>query len=343
MAATSISKGKIERLNACADGRGIITALAVDHRTPLLKSLEEAFGPERPVTAEDMTAFKAAVTRVLTRHASAILLDPEYSLDVIAQRAPGSGAMLAYEKTGYDPTVKGRLPDLLPEWSVRRLVERGASGIKVLMYYNPFDDPHVTSVKQAFVERIGAECAANQVPFYLEPLAYDDEVGEDKSFEFAKVKPRYVINAMEEFSKPRYGVDVLKVDAPVNMKHVEGTRSFGGQGAAYTRREAVGFFREAAQASALPFIYLSAGVSDEVFREGLELAAEAGARYSGVLCGRATWQGGVAVYGQKGEAALEDWLSTRGVQNIMALNETVSKGAVPWWTVYGGMENITAD
>ena len=44
---------------------------------------------------------------------------------------PDSG-LLAYEQSGYDSTTKGRLPDLLPEWSVRGLMEAGAQAIKIL-------------------------------------------------------------------------------------------------------------------------------------------------------------------------------------------------------------------
>jgi tagatose 1,6-diphosphate aldolase len=146
---------------------------------------------------------------------------------------------------------------------------------------------------------------------------------------------------MEEFSKPRYGVDVLKVEVPVNMKFVEGTRAFAGQ-AAYTRAEAMQHFRDAAAAASKPFIYLSAGVTDEVFRESLELAEEAGTNFSGVLCGRATWQDGIPVYAKQGQAALEAWLADRGVKNIQALNEVLDKGAKPWWTVYGSRENVEA-
>jgi tagatose 1,6-diphosphate aldolase len=236
--------------------------------------------------------------------------------------------------------VKGRLPDLLPEWSVRRLVENGANAIKILMYYNPFDEERINTIKHAFIERVGAECAALDVPFFLEPLAYDDNLGDEKGFEFAKKKPDYVTRYMEEFSKPRYGVDVLKVEVPVNMKFVEGTRAFAGGPVAYTRKEAMEHFRTAASAASRPFIYLSAGVSDEVFRETLELAAEAGTNFSGVLCGRATWQDGIPVYAREGLEALERWLQDRGVQNIQALNEVLAKGAKPWWTIYGGRENI---
>jgi tagatose 1,6-diphosphate aldolase len=286
-----------------------------------------------------MSAFKTAGTKILTRHASAMLMDPEYGLEAIKQRAPGTGVLLAYEKTGYDANVKGRLPDLLPDWSVRRLVEVGASAIKILLYINPFDDAAINSIKYAFIERIGAECAALDVPFFLEPLAYDDEVGDEKSFAFAKVKPKYVTAYMAEFSKPRYGVDVLKVEVPVNMKHVAGTRAFGGD-TAYTRQEALELFRETAAATNLPFIYLSAGVTDDVFRETLELAAEAGTSFAGVLCGRATWQDAIPIYAREGVGALEAWLEDRGVQNIEALNAVLAKGAKPWWDAYGGKDNI---
>jgi hypothetical protein len=54
---------------------------------------------------------------------------------------------------------------------------------------------------------------------------------------------------------------------------------------------------------------------------------------------RATWQDGIPEYG-KGERALRAWLSGRGVQNIEALNEVLSKGAKPWWDFYGGKDNV---
>src|SRR5215211_5454154 len=263
MAKVAIGKGKLAGINACADQYGVIAAAAMDQRGSLQKAIAKALGDGGTATAEDLAAFKTAVTKILTKHSSAILMDPEYGLEAIKSRAPGTGVLLAYEKTGYDVTVKGRLPDLLPEWSVRRLVEAGADANKILLYYNPSDEERVNTIKHAFIERVGAECAAIDAPFFLEPIAYDENLDE-KGIEFAKKKPEYVTRYMEEFSKLRYGVDVLKVEVPVNMKFVEGTRAFGGQ-AAYTRQEAMELFRESASAAQKPFIYLSAGVTDEIF------------------------------------------------------------------------------
>lgn len=338
MEKVKLSKGKVDGINAVADERGVIAALAIDQRGSLQKAIAKAKG----ATASDaeLSEFKSLVSEVLTPYASAILLDPEYGLPAVGRRAPTAGVLLAYEKTGYDATVKGRLPDLLPEWSVGRLKAAGADVIKILLYYDPDDDARINTVKHAFIERVGAECRAHDMPFFLEPICYSDAIGDEKGLEFARAKPAKVTAYMREFSKPQYGVDVLKVEVPVNVRFVEGSAANTDGQVAYSHDEAKALFRAAAQVARVPFIYLSAGVTDEVFRETLELAAEAGTPFSGVLCGRATWQDGIPAYGSGGAEALRVWLQDRGVQNIEALNAVLAKGAQPWWDFYGGKANI---
>ncbi len=333
-----IPRGKFNGINAVADERGIIAAAAMDQRGSLRKAIAKAKGSD--ATEADVSEFKVLVTEVLTPYAGAILLDPEYGLEAVKHRAKGTGVLLAYEKTGYDASIKGRLPDLLPEWSVRRLINAGADVIKILMYYDPDDTQQINTIKEAFIERVGAECAAYAVPFFLEVLAYSDEIGDDSSLAFARVKPSKVKKYMREYSQPQYKVDVLKVEVPVNMRYVEGSKANPDGQVAYSRDEAKQHFREAAAATRVPFIYLSAGVRDEVFLESLELAAEADTPFSGVLCGRATWQDGIPIYGKSGAAALRRWLEDQGVRNIQALNEVLRKGAKPWWDFYGGKDNI---
>lgn len=338
MPKTKISKGKFDGINAVADKNGVIAALAIDQRGSLSKAIAKAKGSE--TTRGEMIAFKTAVVELLTPHSSAVLLDPEYGLEPSKRRAKSAGLLLAYEKSGYDTTIKGRLPDLLPEWSVRRLVEAGADVIKVLLYYDPDDNPAINTGKHAFMERIGAECAALDVPLFLEPVCYSDEIGDEKGLAFARAKPAKVAAYMREFSQARYGVDVLKVEVPVNMRFVAGAKANTDGQTAYSREEAKQHFRTAAAAASKPFIYLSAGVSDEVFRETLRLAVEAATPFSGILCGRATWQDGIADFARGGDKALRAWLADRGVQNVQALNEILAQGAKPWWDFYGGRSNI---
>lgn len=339
MARVRMTKGKFAGIDALADVHGVIAAAAMDQRGSLRTMIAQARGNGRDATSEDLTQFKTAVARVLTRYASGILLDPEYGLPALAVKDPRAGVLLAYERTGYDPAVRGRLPALLPDWSVRRLIAAGAAAIKVLLYYDACEGDAVNTIKHAFIERIGAECVAHDVPFFLELVTYDDAIGDAQGLAYARAKPAHVTQAMAEFTKPRYGIDVLKVEVPVTLAFVEGTRAYRGT-AAYTREDALRLFREAAHVATKPFIYLSAGVSAEVFRETLELAAEAGVPYAGVLCGRAHWQDGVPAYARGGTDALLAWLDDHGVKNITSLNAVVTQGASPWWTVYGGTENI---
>ena len=338
MTTGTVTTGKAKGIDACADEHGVIRAAAMDQRGSLKKEIGKQGGQP---TGESLTEFKTAVTKVLTRHATAVLMDPEYGLPALDARRPGSGVLLAYEKTGYDADPQNRRPDLLEHWSVRRLVEAGADAIKILLYYDPFDEADVNDVKHAFLERIGAECRAADVPFFLEPLAYDKDLDE-KGFEFAKLKPRAVQAYMAALSEPRFGVDVLKVEVPVNMAFVEGATANRTGQVAYDRKTALAHFKEASDAARLPFIYLSAGVANEVFNESIEWAGEAGARFSGVLCGRATWQRGIPVYAKEGLAAFEAWLETDGVANIEALNRILAKTASPWWTLYGSRQAAIA-
>ncbi len=337
-AKTRISRGKFNGINSVANEKGVIAAAAMDQRGSLQKSITKARGSD--ATPDDLNQFKIQVTEVLTQYATAILLDPEYGLEAAKHRAKGTGLFLAYEKTGYDANEKGRLPDLLDDWSVRRLVEAGASVIKVLLYYDPDDKQEINTVKEAFIERVGAECRAFDIPFFLEVLAYSDEIGDEKSFEFARVKPQKVKKYMHVFSQPRYGVDVLKVEVPVNMNYVEGSKANTDGKIAYSQEEAKQAFKDAASATTIPFIYLSAGVTNEVFLETLELAAQANTPFAGVLCGRATWQDGVKVYAKEGVQGLRSWLEDQGVKNIQNLNEVLAKGAKPWWDFYGGKDAI---
>jgi tagatose 1,6-diphosphate aldolase len=321
-----LTPGKLAGLKAVSNERGVIAAAAMDQRG----SLKKALGPT--ASEQDLINFKIAVSEVLTRYASAILLDPEWGLPAAKARNPKSGLLLAYEKTGYDKQTPGRLPDLLDVWSVRRLKEAGADCIKILLYYAPSDPKKINDFKHAWTERIGDECVAHDIPFFLEIIGYEDGLDE-KSLAYAKKKPEIVQAYMREFTKPNYNVDVLKLEVPVNMKFVEGTRSFKGE-KAYTKTEAQEIFRKSAQATEKPYIYLSAGVSNAEFSETLELVGESGVKYNGVLCGRATWADGVPIFAEKGLAAFREWLEVEGVKNIQNVNAGL-KAASPWYPIYG--------
>ncbi|WP_347103125.1 tagatose-bisphosphate aldolase [Streptococcus anginosus] len=309
---------KQKKLKRLCDKNGIIGALAIDQRGALRRML----GEDTPV--EQLETFKVLVSKHLTKYASSILLDPELGWKAAEARDKNAGLLVAYEKTGYDKTVPGRYPDLVENVSVKRLKANGADAVKVLLYIDIDEARAVNDVKEAFIERIASECKAEDMPFFLELVSYDAKVTDEK--EYAKLKPRKVIEAMKLYSQERFGVDVLKVEVPVNMKYVEG---FAENEVLYTKEEAAAFYKEQSDATSLPFIFLSAGVSAQLFQDTLRFAKESGSTFNGVLCGRATWAGATKAYQEGGEAATIKWLETIGKQNIVELDAVLQETATP--------------
>jgi tagatose 1,6-diphosphate aldolase len=325
-----ISEGKAARLRRLATDKGVIAALAIDQRKSLRMMIAAAAGVEtEAISDSQVLEFKSAVTRILSPHASAVLIDSEFGFGAFAERDPSCGLLTTYEMDGYENPRPHRMLALMPDLSVRRLRDMGSDGVKILLSYTPYDDSDWNDHKLAMIERIGAECEALEMPFFLEPVGYDVSGSDVKSFEYAKRKPEIVLRTIEELSKDVYKVDVLKVEFPVNAAYVDGSSVYAGQ-AAYTRDEALEWYRRVDTAAQRPYIYLSAGVSAPHFREQLRLSAEADSRFSGVLCGRATWQDGVPLYAKQGGEALERWLSEEGVANIQAVNDCL-RSASPWY------------
>jgi tagatose 1,6-diphosphate aldolase len=319
-----ISQEKINNLRPTVNEQGIIAALAIDQRGALKKMMNQY----RPATTQDIIDFKKSVSTELTPFATSILLDPEYGLPAAEVRDKSCGLLLAYEKTGYDAATPGRLPDSLDTWSVKCLKEAGANVCKFLLYYDADEPAEINEQKKAYIERIGSECEAEGLPFFLEILTYDAGISDNASEAFARLKPYKVIAGMEEFSKARYNVDVLKVEVPVNMNYVEG---FGNADIVYTQGEARAWFKRQDEATMLPYIFLSAGVTSQLFQATLEFAKQSGSQFNGVLCGRATWAGAVQPFIVEGANAAEAWLRNQGKSNISSLNEVLNRTASPIW------------
>ncbi len=321
-----LTASQYEHLQKLSDQNSVISALAIDQRGSLKKMLAAA--ANKPADETTIVDFKKAVSAELTKYASAILLDPEYGLPASKVRDANSGLLLSYEKTGYDVSEPGRFPDLIENQSALRIKEEGGDAVKFLLYYDVDDPDSINDRKKAFVERVGAESKEIGLPLFVELVSYDENSDNVNDAAFAKVKPHKVIEMTREFSDPRYNISVLKLEVPVNQKFVEGFTD--GNEAVYSQEEAKKFYKEQSDATDLPFIFLSAGVSNEMFLKELQFAKEAGSTFNGVLCGRATWKPGVEPFAAQGEDAGKKWLETEGKANIDRLNKVLAETATPW-------------
>lgn len=335
-----ISKGKFERMNRLSTENGIINALALDQRGSIVKMIKS--GTERNGKRFNMDLvydFKKLVAQELSTEASAMLIDEEMGFKAIEAKDSNTGLIMSYEQTGYDVDTPGRLPRFIENQSAQMMVRKGADALKVLLYFNPNDPAEIQATKKAFVERYGTEAAAADIPTFLEIITYDDKIGGSKSREFAKAKPELVLRSISEFTKPQYHVDVLKLEVPFNPDYVAGLTD-ANVDPVYEEKDAKDYLHQMKGLVTRPYIFLSASVPTPVFQKELQLASEADSGFSGVLSGRATWIEGIDVYLNEGADGLTKWLDSKGKQNIHDLASILSEGAKPWYSVYGGLENI---
>ena len=157
----SLSSAKKKGLEPVSDRGGVVAALAIDQHG----AMREPFGKAMVIAPEDRPAeklvpYQEAVSGPLIQHASAIRLDAEFRLLAANERASGTGPLLAYENTGCDKKVPGRLPSLLVHRSRQRLVKAGVDCVKLLLYYSSMSSEEINNQKHALVKRVGAECMA---------------------------------------------------------------------------------------------------------------------------------------------------------------------------------------
>ncbi len=333
MKKVELTPGKWRGLKILADEEGKFRMMAIDQRGSLKKALAKALGiSSDEVKDEDIVKAKIMITKVLSPYASAVLTDPVYGFPYTMEYIPrDTGILLAYEKTGYEKAQGGRKTVLLPDWSGEKIKRAGANAIKLLLYYRPDGDPEVVEHQKKIVKQVGEEARKYDIPFLLEPVGYEIEEPKKDSLEYAQKKPQIVIDTVKEFTKEEYGVDVLKLEFPADLKYTEefAHGEFDGKEreVAYDLMEVEDICEELDEAATVPWVLLSAGVDIEEFLINVEIATAHGA--SGFLAGRAIWKDAIPFYPDLEK--MEKWLSTEGVDNFIRLYEASSE-AIPYYS-----------
>ena len=272
------SPGKLRGLRRMAGENGTFKMTAVDQRPPIKDPIAAHLGVDE-APWEEVARFKGLLVETLQVQSTAMLLDPHYAIPyVVDTLSPGKGLIVTLEDSNFEETQAGRLSSSIDNWSVSKIKRMGADAVKVLAWYRPDADAKVNRAQQDFVKRIGAECARFDIPFLLELLVYPLPTDGPQTKEYVEMKGKKaenVLSSVEEFAKPDYGVDMFKLESPVNAEDADGS-------AAVQK-----LFDEMGRLAGRPWVMLSAGAGKPEFRKVLEHAFTAGA--SGFLAGRAIW------------------------------------------------------
>jgi tagatose 1,6-diphosphate aldolase len=328
---TSLSAGKLWGLRRMADANGRFKMVAVDQRPPIKNPIKAARGlPEAPY--DDVTGFKLMLVEELQADASAMLLDPHYALPRgLSILSPAKGLIVTLEDSIFRETPGGRLSSQIDHWSVEKIKRCGGDAVKVLAWYRPDADLSVNLAQQDFTQAIGEACARYDIPFLFELLVYPLAKDEHQTTDYVEMQGKHadhVLDSVREFAKPKYGIDVFKLESPVPAKGIE----------AADRAATQALFDEMGALCGRPWVMLSAGASMAEFRVVMEHAYAAGA--SGYLAGRAIWA--------EPFKAFPDWeairagLRARSLPYMADLNALTDRAATPWFDhpLYGGHAQV---
>jgi len=228
---------------------------------------------------EEVAKFKSLLVETLQSQSTAMLLDPHYAIPYgIDKFSPTKGLVVTLEDSLFQETGGGRISSNIDDWSVAKIKRMGGDAVKVLAWYRPDASAEVCQAQKDYVKRIGEECAMHDVPFLFELLVYPLEKDAHQTSDYVEMRGKKsddVLASVEEFSHPDYGVDVFKLESPVNAAEADGSAAV----------QAI--FDELGRIAGRPWVMLSAGAGKADFRNILKHAFTAGA--SGFLAGRAIW------------------------------------------------------
>lgn len=329
----SVSAGKLRGLMRIADNEGRFRMLAVDQRGSLKRMLGRVLS--REVVYQDLAKIKQAIVKTLSPWSSATLIDPVYGYpEAIKYFQKDVGLLITLEETGADkvgPSGKERKSRLIDGWDASKTRRLGADAAKLLIYYRGDASRDVVEHQKRIAREVGEDCVKNDIPCVLELVGYPFKEDEEKDHvNYARRKPQIVFDYVQEFSRPEYNVDLLKVEFPADLKYckefADGVFDGEKREPVYDLSDICDFCRRVTELSRVPWVILSAGVDIDEFVENVRIATENGA--SGFLCGRAIWKDCVNWYPDV--EAVEQWLSTSGVDNFQRLY-AASQGATPYF------------
>ncbi len=275
-----MTPGKFWGLRRMADAGGCFKMLAVDQRPPIKNKVVAARGEDAP-RYDDVRAVKRALMEALAPQSTAVLADPTYALsDALSILSPGQGLVVTLEDSVFGEGKDGRLSKAIDDWSVSKIKRIGGDAVKVLTWFHPEQDAASRQAQLDFTKQVGEACARYDIAFLLEmllyPLAGDAEQTKDYVEQSGK-RADHVLKTVEIMAAPDFGVDVFKLESPLPAKQVPPP----GDSAT------AALFAEMGRLANRPWVMLSAGATQEAFRNVLHYAFDAGA--SGFLAGRAIW------------------------------------------------------
>lgn len=252
---------------------GYFLMLALDHRG----SFKKLMSPKDPNSISDQQVIylKHEIIKNLDSQFSGILIDAPTGLPAYGNKiAP---FLLPMEKTGFIDEFGQKINQI--EFSVSQLIELGANGAKILIYFNPklsSESRQLETSKKAL-----EDAKLHNFPLFLEIVTYEINPIEEQ-------REKLVLSSVEKFLEAGIIPDVFKLEYPGNLEACQKISNMLGQ---------------------TPWVLLTRGDNFEHFRLKLQDAIAGGAK--GFLAGRALWQEACKLEGEDKQKFLSETLPER--------------------------------
>lgn len=314
-----LTPGKLRGLQRISNPNGTLTMVATDQNSSMIAMIQDSLkkkGHDRAATFDEIVEAKTLLTRRLSPHCSALLVDAYYgAFNAIATGAlaRNTGLLVRVEKSGGDKNKHGApLGAYEPGLSVAKIKRMGADAVKLLA---PFEPTEVDSAEHqmAFVQDVHEQCQKHDILLLLEPVAFPFGGEKKDSESFLNRKVDTVIESARHLSKY---CDVFKAEFPGWLnRHTEAQLSEN--------------CRRLTEVCDKPWVLLSAGVDFPDYKKQVEIAMSSGA--SGVLGGRAFWK---EYFLQDGTEARDKFASGECAERVRQIDAIVKAKASPWWATY---------
>jgi tagatose-1,6-bisphosphate aldolase len=268
--------GKLRRLQRISDADGFVRVAAIDHPENYQKLFDADLAK---VTFDEVVDSKLELVRGMADHASAVLVDPVWSLGqgVLTGAIPGHvGIITGIEKLYWAEATFATVTEVRERWTIPVLARLGTDCAKLVVFYRE-ELTDIAAAQHELVRTIAAECDQHEIPLVVEPLWFALEGEDPADPAVAAARAAATVRSAKTFAD--LGADVLKVEFP------------GTVGTPETEAAAAQACAELDAALDVPWVLLSANATFDQFAVQLRIAAEAGA--CGFMAGRAIWGDGV--------------------------------------------------
>ena len=143
--------------------------LAIDQRPPIFNIIKQK---KKNYNFDDVVKFKKHISQNLSKHSSAILMDPVYSIPNLIHTSKSNGLIVTLEDHAFSEKGKGRYSKNINNWTVEKIKKIGGDAVKVLAWYRPDADQKSIKHQKKYIQMIERMVNTQRYDDFKPPISH---------------------------------------------------------------------------------------------------------------------------------------------------------------------------